>query len=137
MSTEPFDLELTELARRLRDMPPAPAELSRDRLMFLAGQAVGKRRRRAWQAGVGVGLMAAGLLLGVQLPREPVVVVRVRPAPSAAPVVKPPAPPADAMAAGLPSILPLPSLAATETSEESPLWRQRMQQLEATPADTS
>ncbi len=48
----------TELERALGRLTPADPGLDRDRLMFLAGQAAGRRERRRWQAAV-VGLAAA------------------------------------------------------------------------------
>lgn len=48
----------TELERALGRLTPADPGLDRDRLMFLAGQAAGRRERRRWQAAV-IGLAAA------------------------------------------------------------------------------
>jgi len=55
----------TELERALGRLTPADPGLDRDRLMFRAGQAAGRRGRRPWQAGT-FGL-AAALVLAVTL----------------------------------------------------------------------
>ncbi len=55
----------TELERALRRLMPADSGLDRDRVMFRAGQAAGRRGSRPWQAAA-TGL-AAALVLAVTL----------------------------------------------------------------------
>ncbi len=81
MSEERLDPELTTLAEQLGQLRPAPAELPRDRLMYLAGQAAGTRKPNWRSALVGIALLIAGLVSGVGVerlsPRAPIVVERI------------------------------------------------------------
>jgi hypothetical protein len=63
MSEEPIDRDLAAFEAALLPLVPSPSTVDRDRLMFLAGQAAGRRRRRGAWLWPGAAL-AATLLAG-------------------------------------------------------------------------
>ena len=73
MCEEPVDPDLAAFEAALLPLVPSPSTVDRDRLMFLAGQASGRRRRRApwlWFGTALAATVAAGVL-GVMLATRP------------------------------------------------------------------
>lgn len=108
MPSEPFNPDLNDLARRLSAMPLASAALSRDRLMFLAGQATEARRRRGRYSAAAMVLttlgLTAGFFLGRSFSGQPTMVVeRVVRIPAEAPAPPAPSVPPPAAARSVPS----------------------------------
>jgi hypothetical protein len=78
MSEQTRDPELTELENALATLRPVPAAFDRDRLMFRAGLAAGRRRRWLWPwAAVALALLATGLAMALVIRPNPQVVERV------------------------------------------------------------
>jgi hypothetical protein len=78
MSEPARDPEVSALEAALAGLPPAPAGLDRDRLMFRAGLAASRRPGWLWPGAAGVlGLATATLAVLLALRPEPVVVERV------------------------------------------------------------
>ncbi len=74
MSREPLNPDLANLEAALTGLRPSPSALDRDRLMFQAGQAAGRRRTRlaVWVgAGTTTAAMLAACVVGVALLQRP------------------------------------------------------------------
>jgi hypothetical protein len=93
-----------ELAATLKTLRPRAVDLSRDRLMFLAGQAAGAAHSRRWQGGAAL-MTAASLGLVFVLLARPAPEVRIVHVPAPA-VVKP--------------LVPTPPIEEAEPAEPSP-----------------
>ncbi len=103
MSNEPNDL--TGFEQRLAAVPPSPGQLERDRLLFAAGRAAGRRSALAGASGLCAALALLSTGLGALLVFRPPAVVEVE----RVVVVHEP----------LPELQPAP--AAPSASESSPL----------------
>lgn len=96
MSEEPIDRDLAAFEAALLPLVPSPSTVDRDRLMFLAGQAAGRRRRRGAWLWPGTALAATllagamGFLLAARA--QPQVVERIVYVPSPEQNLRPPLP---------------------------------------------
>lgn len=114
MSSEPLDPRVAAVEAALARLAPAPANLDRDRLLYLAGRASAGGRQWAWPTVTAAAmLLAAGLGIALALRPAPPVVERI-----VTIVVKEPAPPVPEA----PSEPPAPRPVVVRAEARDPDW---------------